>query len=76
MHIGGVLLGAGMVLDLKPGDYLNGHVRLRYLIRTIVGLDGVWIILDGFERPTASHGWLDRRVRVRQDALKRSLSLA
>ena len=75
MHIGGVLLGAGMVLSLLPGDYFNGNDRLRFMIGRVVGVDGVWVILDGYQRPTPACGWRSRRVRVRIEALKRSLSL-
>lgn len=76
MHIGGVLLGAGMVLSLLPGDYLNGRTRLRFMIGSVVGTDGVWVILDGYQRPTATSTWTSRRVRVRVEALKRSMAVA
>jgi hypothetical protein len=75
MHIGGVLLGSGMEMILLPGDYLNGQQRLHFMIGQIVGVDNVWIILDGYQRPTATSAWTSRRVRVRIAALKRSMAL-
>lgn len=75
MHIGGVLLGSGMEMSLLPGDYLDGENRLRFMIGQIIGIDDDWIILDGYQRPTATSAWTARRVRVRICALKRSLAL-
>lgn len=78
MLIGGVILGAGMVLDLEPGDYLYGEGRVRFTLERVVETredwDTQWVILTGYEK--APHGpWRARRIQVRVSALKRSLSL-
>lgn len=76
MHIGGVLLGAGMEMNLLPGDYLFGEIRVKFLIGEIVCAEAGWVILEGYERPTTQSPWRARRIRVRVTALKRSLALA
>lgn len=76
MHIGGVLLGAGMEMNLLPGDYLFGEIRVKFLVGEIVCAMEDWVILQGYERPTERSPWRARRIRVRITALKRSLALA
>lgn len=79
MELGGVLLGAGMELNLKAGDYLDGPGIVRFMIEKIVGTrqehNADWVILVGRELPSATGGWRDRRIQVRVQALKRSLLL-
>lgn len=75
MHIGGVLLGSGMIMNLLPGDYLFGDQRVRFMVGEIVCAEADWVILDGYERPTAASPWRLRRIRVRVTAIKRSLAL-
>jgi len=74
MRIGGVILGAGMEMILLPGDYLNGHERVKFMVGEVVCTDNDWVILDGYELPP-DRPWCQRRVRVRVTALKRSLTL-
>jgi hypothetical protein len=80
MVLGGVMLGAGMELRLKPADYLGGATTIHFTIDVIEetyrehGTD--WVILYGQQLPSAAaEGWHPRRVQVRVAALKRSLSL-
>lgn len=79
MHIGGVLLGAGMELDLTPGDYLHGDSLIRFTIEHIIETrregDTDWIVMTGMEHPSASTPWRSRRLQVRVAALRRSLQL-
>ncbi len=73
MHIGGVLLGAGMTLALEPDDYLGGDEPAVFTVHTIAFADADWVVLDGVCHPTAHRPWLGCRLHVRVDALKRSL---
>lgn len=78
MLIGGVMLGAGMELDLRPGDYRDGTSRIRFILHHIVGPScdtTQWIVLDGYDQPGTATPWKARRVHVRIAALKRSLAL-
>lgn len=75
MHIGGVMIGAGMLLQLEPGDYLRGTRPVSYLIQQVLAVrfeqQSHWVLLDGLERPPGP--WRPRRLQVRVVALKRSL---
>ncbi len=77
MHIGGVLLGAGMVLSLAPADYRQGGAAIRFTIGEVIETyyeDGLeWVVLDGAVRPTPTSTWHPCRVQVLVAALKRSL---
>lgn len=75
MHIGGVLIGAGMELDLAPGDYQFGENRIRFLIEQVVDVHRDWIVVDGTARPTPVLPWQPMRLQIRVDALKQSLTL-
>lgn len=81
MHIGGVLLAAGMELAIAAGDQLDGTVTIRFIIHAVAGTrvteDGSWLLLDGVQRAsaTALTVWTPRRVCVRVEALKRCLVL-
>lgn len=79
MHIGGIILGAGMVMDIGQGDYRHGDVPVSFTLRRIVSVHTVdgedWVVLEGHERPDATHIWRARRLLVRVSALKRSLAL-
>ncbi len=79
MMIGNVILGAGMVLDIAPGDYLYGDGRVRFTIETIVGTrrewDCDWVILTGIEKRPQDGPWRPRRLQVRVSALARCLAL-
>ncbi len=78
MMIGGVLLGAGMVLEIAQGDYLYGDGRVRFTVETIVGQrrdwDCDWVILTGIEKRPHGGPWRPRRLQVRVSALSRSLA--
>lgn len=79
MKLGGVILGAGMVLDIAHGDYLHGEGRVRFTIERIVGtrfnLDCEWVVLTGVEKRPNGGPWRPRRLQVRVSALSRSLAL-
>lgn len=79
MKLGGVILGAGMVLDLSHGDYLYGDGRVRFTVERIVGTrtewDCEWVILTGMEKQPQSGPWRSRRLQVRVSALSRCLAL-
>lgn len=77
MIIGGVLLGAGMVLLLEARDYLDGRASIRFTVQQIVGTaneNGVeWVVLYGQQKPLYGP-WLERRIYVRVTALKQALT--
>lgn len=77
MFIGGILLGAGMVLDLRPGEYRSCTGDLQFLHQHVVDTlheDGEdWVILSGLQRPTAVNPWRPRIIRVRVAALRGTL---
>jgi hypothetical protein len=73
MLIGGVLLGAGMELDLRPGDYASGERPVRFIIERILNRTSEWVSLTGYERASETRPWRVCRVYVRIVALKRSL---
>lgn len=75
MFIGGVLLGAGMELDLLPGDYAHGERPVHFVIERVVGRTHLWVSLVGHETATATRPWRQCRVYVKVTALKRSLAL-
>ncbi len=74
MQIGGVLLAPGMVLGLRPQDYLDGTEPIELLVQQILSTNSQWIVLAGLQRPDAHYGWRPRRVKVKVSALKRSMS--
>lgn len=80
MEIGGVLVYAGMQLDIAEGDYLYGAGRVSFLLGRVVEIRrewGIsWVILTGAETPPSAPAWRPRRLQVRVEALKRSLALA
>lgn len=80
MQIGGVILGAGMVLDLHAGDYLTGAGPLRFVVERILGTrqqdSAEWVVLTGVEQPTPVSAWRTRHLLVRVSALSRCLVLA
>lgn len=73
------MLGSGMELMLRPGDYLYGGAIMNFVIEHIVetrrenGTD--WVILLGMERPNATQCWRARRVQVRIASLRQALTL-
>lgn len=76
MEIGGILLGAGMMLEVQQGDYQYGEGPVRFTITTVKTVtedwDGHWVLLEGQEK--LPHGpWRVRHIKVRTTALKRSL---
>ncbi len=77
MELGGVLLGAGMILDIAKEDYLDGDQRIEFMIEQIIETRRErqcnWVVLEGMQRPNAITGWRSRRIQVRVSALKRSL---
>ncbi len=80
MRIGGVLLGAGMVLNLQPGDYLYGDQPVRFILSTLVEArydwDTDWVVLQGTEKAPLGGPWRARRLQVRVSALARALALS
>lgn len=76
MLLGGVILVAGMQLDIDPGDYLHGDQPVSFTVRRVIGRVGYdWVILDGHQRPTPTTPWRLRRLQVRVAALRRCLAL-
>lgn len=80
MVLGGVLLAAGMEMDIAEGDYHYGRGRVRFLVQHIVAVredwGETWVVMQGNESPHHAHCWRPRRLQVRVSALKRSLSWA
>lgn len=78
MLLGGVMLGAGMILELYDGDYLYGEGPIRFTVETIVetreewGCE--WVIMTGKEKKPLGP-WRERRVQVRVSALKGALAV-
>jgi hypothetical protein len=64
MVIGGVLLGAGMVLELE----FNGVV-VSFTLRRAYSF-GDFVILEGMQHPTPTTPWREMRFQVRTDALR------
>lgn len=77
MELGGVLLGAGMVLTFVEGDYLYGNgpvqLTLERIVETRIEWDVAWVVLTGREK-TSLGVWRDRRLQARVSALKKALS--
>lgn len=75
MLLGGVILGAGMHLNINSGDYLHGDQPISFILRRVVCRVGPdWVVLDGQQQPTPSTPWRPRRLQVRVDALRRCLA--
>ena len=79
MELGGVLLGAGMMLQIQPGDYMCGDVMIRFTVLRIVEVcrdpGGSWVVLEGdVKHPNGP--WYRQRITVRVKALKKSLIAA
>lgn len=79
MQIGGVLVGAGMQLLLRPDDYLHGENEVTFVIARIVEAryewDCDWLVVDGDEQPTPTSPWRACRHQIRVSCLKRCLAL-
>ncbi len=79
MEIGGVIVGAGTEMLLRPGDYRDGDSDVSFLVERVIETrdedDTRWLVLDGAQRPTLTTPWRNRRIFVRISALKRSLAL-
>lgn len=75
MELGGVMLGAGMVLNIAKDDHRSGGGRIDFMLLTVGEIQGGWVVLDGEQRPTATSTWRTRRIEVRVSALRRSLIL-
>lgn len=80
MLIGGVILGAGMVLDLALTDYRNGPGPIRFTVDRVVATcradNADWVVLDGTEHPGPASAWRSRRVAVLISSLRRCLVLS
>ncbi len=80
MRLDGVLLGAGMVFDIQPGDYLYGEGPVRFTLNTVIevrhewGCD--WVVLEGMEKRPLGGPWRSRRLQVRVKSLARSQVLS
>lgn len=78
MQLGGVILGAGMVLEFDPGDYLYGDGRVRFTLAQVLEVrqewGGDWVVLTGTEK-LPQGPWRARRVQVRVSALKQALAV-
>lgn len=74
MLIGGVLLAAGMELQLQPEDY-DGDREIHVVIQRVVGRGGDWVSLVARELASASSPWRVCRIKVKVAALNRSLTL-
>lgn len=80
MKIGGVILGAGMILHIAPGDYLYGSGPVRFMLARVIETrrdwNADWVIMEGIEQPSPAQGWRPRRIQVRVSALEGALRLA
>lgn len=78
MYLGGVMLAAGTILHLRHEDYLGGTNCITFMLGQVVEVledsGSCWVVLEGCERPTDVTPWRTRRLQVRIDALKRSLT--
>lgn len=75
MQLGGVILGAGMQLNINSADYLHGDRPVCLILKRVVCQVGEWVILEGQQQPTPTTPWRPRRLQVRIAALARSLAL-
>lgn len=79
MEIGGVLVYAGMQLDIAENDYLFGSGRVSFIVGRVEEMrrqwDIDWVIFTGAETPPTAPAWRPRRLQVRVASLKRSLIL-
>lgn len=82
MMLAGMMLGAGMVLEIDPGDYradddLPDNDMMRLCLRQVVEVfdawDGQWALMTGTQK-LPEGPWRERRVGVRTRALRRSLA--
>lgn len=78
-RLGGVILGAGMILDIAHGDYMYGHGPVKMILRQVIDVrhewDQDWVIVDGQEK-IDNGPWRYRRIQVKVKALSRSLTTA
>jgi hypothetical protein len=74
MLIGGVLLAAGMELQLQPGDY-DGDREIHVIVQRVIGRGGDWVSLVVLELASATSPWRVCRLKVKVTALSRSLTL-
>lgn len=79
MVLGGVLLAAGVELDIANGDYKYGTGRVNFLVKEILEIREEygerWIVLQGHQRPGRHAGWMPRKIQVKVNALKASMIL-
>lgn len=79
MYVGSLLLSVGDELQIAEGDYRYGSGPVHLLVRQILELReewGVqWVVLQGLEPPNHAGPWRPRKLQIRVDALKRSLTL-
>lgn len=77
MELGGVMLAAGMVLEVRPKDYLYGEGLVRLTIAEILEVreewDCLWVVLTGQEK-VPQGPWRRRRIQIRVSALKTALT--
>jgi hypothetical protein len=77
MQLGGVILGAGMPLNIAEGDYLYGTGDIYLIIKSILSVheeSGTeWVVIDGQEKIRNNGPWRYRKVQVRVSALKKAL---
>lgn len=79
MQLGGIILGAGMVLELTGEDYLYPVGTIRFTVRRILGRttkdNEQWVLLEGVEKQPAGGPWRDSTVLVRVSSLSKCLQL-
>lgn len=78
MELGGVMLAAGMVLEVQAKDYLYGEGLVRLTVGEILEVredwNCQWVVLTGQEK-VPQGPWRARRIQIRVSALKTALSL-
>ncbi len=78
MQLGGVILGAGMVLELTDDDYLYPVGALRFTVQRIMATtvkDGEhMVLLEGVEK-VPEGPWRNSTIVVRVSSLSRCLRL-
>jgi hypothetical protein len=78
MMIGGHFLAAGDELHIAEGDYLYGSGPVRMVLRTVIAVreewGHEWVVLDGQEKVRNNGPWRYRRLQLKVDALRKSLT--
>jgi hypothetical protein len=76
MLIGGVIIAAGMQLNMKLSaqDVIGAGPAVLFTITRVVAYDAGWVALEGWMLPTPTTAWAPGHIAVRVDSLKRLLT--